>query len=330
MNEDAPIIGYEKVPRVQQPKRRNCRILYFHTSDNPYGNYPAMKAILQGAARETIKMRAYGIATKAMAGRFPKFNDHVHIIPDEEVPRTGTRYQFIDPCPGRNWFMNWAIVDPRNRITIYREWPCPKLYIPGVGYPGEWAIPSGKKADGEAGDAQTGYGFGLLRYREEILRLEGWEAAGEWDLTGRGERMMKFRESDKTETIEDRYMDSRMAAQRVLAARAESLTLIEEMEDIGMDFIPTAPRFNKIDEGIDLVNTMLDYDLEKKIDSTNEPVLHIAASCENTIYALHEWTGNDGLKGATKDPIDNVRWICGSDLEYLPEDRLFQTKPRSY
>lgn len=321
MTATAPIIGFEKVPRVQQPLRRTGRIVYFHTADNPFGNYEGMKSQLEGANRDTILMRAYGVATKAWAGRFPKFTSRVHVIPDSRVPKEGTRYHLVDPCSGRNWFMGWCIVDTRGRITIYREWPCPNRYIEGVGYSGPWAVPSGKKADGQPGDAQTAFGFGLLRYKTEILALEGWKPGDGGEFK---------RVPEKTEEIEERFMDSRFANARILSARTEPLTLIEEMEELDMDFQETPPMKGTVDEGVDLVNDLLDYDAGKPVDSTNEPRLFIAESCENTIYAMHEWTGKDGQKGATKDPVDIVRWIAGIDLEYLPPGRAKLGKVRSY
>lgn len=332
MNEDRTIIGYEMVPRVQQPLRKNSRIVYFHTADNPFGNYESMKVALKDANRETILMRAYGVATKSIAGRFPKFNQSIHVIPDAKVPSEGTNYHLVDPCAGRNWFMGWVRVDARGRKIIYREWPCPSKYIEGVGYPGEWAISSGRKADGEPGEAQQPFGFGLARYRREILGLEGWRPTGENYKGPDGEPLEKFEPQvdGKTEIIEARLMDARYGNTKILSRREESLTLIEEMENHDLEFLETTPCKNTIDEGIDLVNDLLDFDPNRPIDSTNEPRLYIAESCANIIYAMQEWTGKDGLKGATKDPIDIVRWVATHDLEYLPSGRAKASRVRSY
>lgn len=327
MNESQTIVGYEKVPRVQQPVRAQGRIVYFHTADNPFGNYAGMKVDLAGALRERILMRAYGLATKAVWGRFPKFNQGVHVIPDSRVPSEGTRYHFVDPCNGRNWFMGWCIVDARGRRTIYREWPCPVKYIEGVGYPGVWATPSGRKHDGEMGDAQSSFGFGLGRYRREILTLEGWRPTGTFDP--RTEQEVFEPIPGRCEAIEERWMDSRFANTRILSAREEPLTLIEEMDELGMEFVETAP-MKTIDDGVELVNDLLDYDMTRPVDATNEPGLFVAESCENTIYALQEWTGQDGQKGATKDPVDIVRWIAGTELEYVDGRRKRNGKVKAY
>jgi hypothetical protein len=324
------VVGFEQVPRVQQPMRRNGRIVYFHTQDNPFGNYEAMKLQLAGESREKILMRAYGVATKAMAGRFTKFNDRVHVIPDARVPKEGTNYQFIDPCSGRNWFMGWVRVDARGRRIIYREWPCARRYIEGVGWPGPWAVPSGKKADGEPGDAQKSFGFGLKRYRDEILRMEGHKPTGATHTTRGGDVLTSFEKTAETEKIEERWMDSRFANAKILSAREEPLTLIEEMERLEMEFLETAPQKGLIDDGVDLVNDLLDYDVTRPIGADNEPMLYIAESCENIIYALHEWTGKDGQKGATKDPIDIVRWVAGTELDFMEGNKPKFGRVRSY
>lgn len=97
---------------------------------------------------------------------------------------SGTLYQFVDPCSGRNWFMCWVRVDRApsgKRYWIYREWPCPGKYVPGVGDMGVWAEP-GDKHDGVRGPAQNPRRWGIQRYKGETMRLEGhadWETRGE-------------------------------------------------------------------------------------------------------------------------------------------------------
>ena len=301
---------FEEVPRVQRsPLRPNALIFYFHTKDNPYNDYESMRTTLLGKNRETIKTRAYGVPTKRFAGRFPKFNDRVHVIPADRVPVKGTRYLILDPCGGRNWFMTWLLVDVLGRHFVYREWPCPKIYIEGVGYPGPWAEPDGKKSDGKKGPAQDAFGFGMTRYKEEIERLE---RISELRRVPAGERLAR-------EVIFERYMDSRYANSRTVG-KEQATTLIEEMEEVGMTFLPT-PGEN-IDEGVDMINTALDYDASRPVDALNEPRLYVVGDCENTIYALQEWTGTDGRHGACKDPVDNVRYAMMLGLDDVSGDVL--------
>lgn len=305
---DAPLLpkedgNFEKVPRLQETANKQSRIVYFHTQDNPYGGYENIVKALKGAGKSEILCRAYGVPTKAIANRFPKFSDRVHIIPADRVPEKGTRYLIVDPCGGRNWFMTWILIDVRGRAFVYREWPCQKIYVEGVGYPGPWAESDGKKADGQRGSAQQPFGFGLKRYIEEIAKLEG------------------------KEQVFERLMDSRYGNAQTVA-KEHATTLIDECDELGMSFRPTPG--DNIDEGIDLINTWLDYDLDKPIDSFNEPKLYISEACENTIYALREWTGQDGKHGACKDPIDNLRYALLAGLDDVSDDLLMCRRGSSY
>ena len=62
--------------------------------------------------------RAYGVPTRSMGTRFPKFRENVHIFEPEKLPAEGTRYMFIDPASARNWYMLWCLVDALGRHWI--------------------------------------------------------------------------------------------------------------------------------------------------------------------------------------------------------------------
>lgn len=272
------------VPRVQQPQRESAIIIYFHTSDNPYEGYDTMKETLAGASREEILCRAYGVPTKAIVQRFPKFRDSTHVIAPDQVPKIGTNYQIVDPAGNKNWFMIWVRVDPNGTHYVYREWPSPDQYIPGIGTIGHWAEADGKLADGRAGPGQIGLGWGLSRYIEEMKRLEGEEALAE------------------------RLMDSRFGATPSQHAD-HSTTIIEQCAEMGTIFRP-APT-DSINEGITFINSMLDYEISAEHpEETKGPKLYISSDCPNTIFALKIWTGKDGAHGATKDPIDCLRYMA--------------------
>ena len=126
------------------------------------------------------------------------------------------------------------------------------------------------------------------------------------------------------ETILERYMDSRYAASATLQ-RTGVTTLLEECAEIGLHFIPASGE--NIEEGIDLINNLLSYDPDREVSSTNEPRLFVSKDCTNTIYALKEWTGADGRKGALKDVVDVLRYAALADLQYLEGDILRPSKP---
>jgi len=287
------VTGYEKVP-VLQMSTRNRPILYFHTKANPWAGWSRMRKELQNETKEKILCRAYGVPTKAIAGRFPLFDERVHVIRHTDVPK-GTKYHWVDPASGRNWFMLWTVHDDAGRVIVYREWPSQDEYIPSIGYAGEWALPDGSKLDGKAGPAQQDFGFGLQRYIEEIKRLE------------------------EGENIYERYMDSRFGNSKTLG-RETPMTLIDEMADLGMDFLG-APA-DSIDEGVAMVNSLLHYNNEQPVNALNQPRLYISERCKNTIYALSTYTGKDGKTGATKDPVDCLKFVALSGASNVEGDIL--------
>jgi hypothetical protein len=276
-------------------------VFYFHTKDNVYGNWEGLKQDLAGSKPDSIRIDAYGDVRRAWDAKFPKFRDTVHIVRLEQVPRSGTFYHVCDPCDTRNWFMTWWLVDgPHGAERHYcvRQWPQDGDYIPGVGDPGVWARASEKqKADGDPGPAQTGWGFTLAEYRAEIARVE--LELGKWF------HEIKEGELPRPVEVQERHMDSRFGA--VATPKEDSYTtLIEECEDMGLYFEPASGKQSS--EGHVLINDKLGYDDTKPLTSLNSPHFFIVESCEAVIYALQNWTGKDGQKGACKDPLDTVRY----------------------
>ena len=112
-------------------------------------------------------------------------------------------------------------------------------------------------------------------------------------------------------------MDSRYA-NAPLQTREHQTTLIEEASKSGMFFL-SAPG-KEIEEGVDLINSLLFYNREAAPDDyTNVPNLYIGENCTNTIYSLQEWTGEDGKTGACKDPVDCLRYMALSNCFYIDE-----------
>ena len=283
----AELLG-EKVPKVQSCVRAGASVVYFHSADNPFGGYETMKKTLEGAPKSEVKTRAYGIPTRAILCRFPKFRERVHVIEAHRVPKEGSRYMIADPASARNWFMIWVLVDKRGRHFVYREWPQEGGYIPGVGDPGAWAEADGRKADGRSGSGQVSYGWGLEKYAAEIRRVE---------MGTEGE----------PEEIICRWMDSRFGNTPNLRNDAAT-TVIEECAALDLAFAP-AP-LDPIEEGIQLINSLLDHEP----DGGREARLYLSEECPATIFALKVWTGKDEKLGACKDPIDCLRYMALAGL----------------
>ena len=301
------IVGYERLPVVQDPVRRKGRVMYFWTQDNPFSGYAELRTELLKAKRDEILVRAYGVPTKAIGNQFPKFHDKVHVVDPERIPEGGTLYHVVDPCGGRNWFMIWARFDAAGRCFVVDEWPNQDRYIPGIGFPGVWAEPDGKRHDGRPGDAQRCFGFGLAEYKAEIEEVEREMLKG-----GKAEKL-------KAAGVFERLMDSRYG-NAATVAREGATTLIEECAEIGLDFL-AAPG-DTVHEGVSLINDWLSYDTGKPVSALNQPKLYVSTRCKNVIYALQEWTGRDGKTGACKDPIDVLRYLVLSGAGHVEDGSL--------
>ena len=296
-----------RVPRVQQCSKPTARVVYFHTADNPFGNYEAMKTELVKSPKDRVLMRAYGVPTKKAANMFAKFNTSVHVVSPDKIPRTGVNYHVVDPCSGRNWFMIWARFDAAGRCFVYDEWPSQIREVPGVGLPGPWAIPGGNNPDGQAGDAQRSFGFGLSHYKLEIENTEARHA----------------RESDDFSVFE-RIMDSRYG-NAATVAREGATTLIEECAEIGLNF--TAAPGDNIAEGVTMIINWLSYNDDQEISALNQPSLYISSDCKNMIFALSQYTGTGNTKTAgSKDAIDVLRYLVLSGAAYIDTKDL-ECKP---
>lgn len=331
---------FERAPRVVKCFSEHRGVVFFQPMDNPFGNPAAVFDIWRSNPVRVIKERLYGWATKTFSGQFPRFNKNVHVIPGSRIPVQGTRYQMIDPTPGgRPFFLIYVKICGE---TMYVEADWPAEHSPGVpDVPfGKWAEPSGKKDgvnDGEPADGADSIGWGVERYVREFARIEGWdfeeakacqqaEAALETGpdvedymhahlhkvsiLEGRfgGGEVERLPGHDARLKVEERGLDSRAAtAPRI--ERDRSSTLYEMFKDYGLEMC-LAPGID-IAERVAMVNTLLDYDENEQGEIVNPPRLYIAAECRNLIFALEYWTGADGLKGATKDPVDCLAYSVG-------------------
>ena len=294
---DPDLLPNEKVPVIMQPLKDNARIVFFHSEWNKYNDYKALKRTLQHDPKTKILTRAYGLPTRVSGGQFPRFGSD-HLVNDKQIPEEGTNYMIVDPSHGKNWVMIWVRVAPDNKCYVYREFPSQVHPIEGIGMVGEWSV-AGKKIDGDKGLAQQPFGWSLARYFQEIKNQEG------------------------DEEIFCRIMDSRFGSSPT-PTKSGVTTLIDQMADMEMFFEPSVGV--RIEEGVTLINDLLDYNEEQPIDSLNTPRLFVHEDCKNTRFALSTWTGQDGKHGACKDFIDVLRYFCLSAPCYLdPEAGVLNT-----
>lgn len=323
-------VEWELLPRISVSSNGNALMFYFWSEENPFGNYEEIKRQLRGKDKSFVKIRAYGLAEKQAAAKFPLFNRKVHVVKHSMIPNSGvTRWMFCDPAGARNWFMLWGCVDRDERLWIYREFPDCDDEVPGFGVMGEWAKPgvdhkNGARFDGLKGPGQVYRGWSLLDYKEEVARLEKWRDYGS-DLP-----RIEWSDITSAEEIYERRVDSRPSSSNVIGIENQR-TLGELLIEIGLPMKPTFKESvssrNTIDEGVMMINDALNYDKNSEIGVGNGPKLFISERCKNLIFALENWTGRDGNKGATKDPIDLLRYMYLGGVYYYDrsvEDKVSQ------
>lgn len=298
------------MPYLQKGIYCDSKIMYFFTRMNPWSGYQMQKKVAKEAKStvEDIERRFYGWSRDTIGKQFPKFGAW-NIV--SKVPQELTRYVVMDPGPGKNAFIIWVGVDRYRRHWVYREWPDVPTY-------GEWAVASdnAKRFDGDPGPAQVPLGKGVRGYKEIMLKAEGNTWTGQaWDGTN-------------AEKIFIRYGDPRAFADPAGVEEGEGSALFDRFREVqvpedksqpigpSMDFMP-APGFH-IERGIEMINDLLDkYNPQEPVTAQlNEPGLYIHEGCKSLIWAMHNWTWRDGEKGASKDPIDDLRYMATADLQY--------------
>jgi hypothetical protein len=297
------------MPTVGRTRSGRGKIFWFFTEWNPFNPFKQMERTLRGRNREEVEIRAYGYVTNPVVGKFPAFTDN-NIVKPEEIPSEGTNYMCVDPTGGdRNWFMLWLRVDDLGRMFVYREWPDYKNY-------GEWALPS-TKLDGKAGPAQTAdCGRNIHEYRKLIRELERLDGP-----------------------VQERYIDPRAGRAAVIGQREHNQSLIDilaapergaggEVTKDGLVFVPAA--MLEVDESCSMVNHLFRYNTNEELSILNEPKLYVSDACKNLIYSLKTWTNADGQKGASKDPVDVLRYMISMDPMHVQPNADYTTEAGSY
>lgn len=315
-------------PVLLRGHNKSRRVVCFHTEWNPYGNWPGLIEECRNDPDPVKLVRMYGWPHKAREVAFPRFSDKVHVKPLSEFPEDLTWYMICDPggSKRKNMAMGWFGVDAFDRIWLKREWPCPRYRIAGFGFPGPWAKPGRSKGytyDGVPDEGQKTLGFELLDFKEEIATVEGWEDRGT------DKRREEWNESNGAEMpVLVRYIDSRFSNTGSYKATGNT-TLLEEFANVGLFFEPTSGSNSSglISDGVDLINDRLGYQ-EGWTNPHDGPRLFIAEECENTIFALKTWTGQDGQRGATKDWIDLIRYALMAQIAHVGPESKQERKRR--
>lgn len=281
-----------EVPYVQVNRKKKTAILYFHTHDNPWSGYESVVEMCEAKGDVNYTLTAaYGVPTKSYSTKFPKFSTSVNVVKRDSIPtKDVTLYQIIDPAGMKNWFMCWIAVDAAGCWWVYREWPD----VPSVG---RWAEP-GKEGKWRPGEGAKGRGMGYKAYIETILELEDGEQ------------------------IAERLIDPRLGASRFQRDDGDSCIMDELIE---LDFLVKPAPGMEIEDGLQDLLALMDYDQTRPIDGLNRPLFYVSEDCQNIIEALAEYTGEGGKNEAHKDPIDVLRYAASAKIDHIEEGSMYAT-----
>ena len=281
----------------------DCRIYYFWSEMSPFVNANELIRTYSKQPLEVKLARLYGIPSKAVEGRFPKFNRETNVIPHERIPFIQndsipvTRYFVADPGGSKPWVCIWAGVMRDGSIYIYREFPDSTM--------GQWALPHVNgvgKSVGKPGPAQRPLGWGYSDYKNHFEDLEN------------------------EEEIFERIVDPRMGAATVREKEGES-NIITTMANLGFVMRP-APGV-EIESGIAKINDALSWNDTEEMTDENKPGLYISDQCENTITSMLEYTGQSRTEHF-KDQIDCIRYLMVSGADHITAQSMMATGGGGY
>jgi hypothetical protein len=281
----------------------NCRIYYFWTEDSPFIDGKELINTYARQPQEVKLARLFGIPSKAVEGRFPKFTRETNVVPHETIPTIidptipSTKYFVTDPGGSKPWVAIWASVLEDGTIYIYREFPDTSM--------GDWALPHVNgvgKSVGKAGPAQRPLGWGYSQYKEHFEALEGGEH------------------------IFERIVDPRMGAATVREKEGES-NIINTMANL--DFVMRPAPGVEIESGIAAINNALSWDDTEPMTEQNRPQLFVSDRCENLISCMLEYSGQSRAEHF-KDYIDTLRYLMVSKPEHVTDASLACTGGGGY
>ena len=308
-DERGEVVMCKKVPVLKQPAKRTQLVAYLPTHSNPWTNVDGKLAELEGQTEEYIRMTYFGDVTKNWGTAHPKFRSQLaplgHVVTRDQVPREGTWFRCADFAEGRNHFVIWALVDARNRVWVCHEFPQEGDYIveDDWGDPGPWAVTSKTgKRDGDKGPAQAKRGLSLAGYKREWDRIARKLGAW-WSADG------------QPITIEQSWGDSRLghAPTPTMSGSSSLIELFAEMDEV---FDPASGARLQAD-GDGVIDDYLAYDFSKPMGPENSPRLFVLEECKAVIFALANYSGLDGAKGACKDPEDALRMLLLAEPEHV-------------
>lgn len=293
----------ENVPYIQEAKRPNAALIYFHSDKNPFGGWERLAKDLMGSSRAKILTRFYGVPDKRKDGQFPMFKRSINVLPHREIEQTVrvdskcTRYMVIDPGEAKKWFMVWIAVAQDGTWYVYRDWP-DKSY----GDWAQWGQSKGGLQKSRLSDASRVEGHGIGGYKEVIEQCECGE------------------------NIYERLIDPRAGA-RPKEVEEGTVDTIQQLEELGMIVLP-APGGQEA-FGIEKLRDLMKWDDEEEMTPINRPKFYISDDCEQTIDSILNYTASEGSTEAWKDPIDCLKYAAAAEISHFDPTALRVTKQGS-
>ncbi len=305
----AELLDGERVPVIQRSKQRDASIVYFHSINNPFGGYDRIKLDLQDRPRDEILTRAYGVPVRSSTTVFPNFSREANVVLPDKIPKENvTRYQLIDPGGSKNWFCVWVAVDASGTWWVYREFPDDEDWV-------EW-----REGKWRPGPGARGRGLGIREFVKLFYDLEGGV------VTEHSDGRITTDTRDQGEKIHERIIDPRMCKIQTPSKDGGSESILSNLDDLDFICLPSAfppgDRGHEIEQGLQALNNLMAYDRNREVDSVNRPHFFVSENCRNILHALGEYTGEAGLKEATKDPIDCLRYGAITGIYHLDEADL--------
>jgi hypothetical protein len=316
------------MPVVVQPKHPKARAIYFHLGANPFGDYTnQVKALCRGKHSEYVERIAYGYARDAVGRAFTRFGPH-NIVPEQHLPAVGTNYMVCDPAESRPFFALWVRVTPGDKpdYYIYRDWPDEQTYGEwAVAYEGEISEDAMRGWDGAPGPAQGNYDGGVTGFKREWYGLETVRPGGGGSDPYRKKLQAQADKSGVAvrETIEERLIDSRAAPRPHIENNGQTCVLWQfaEQHTDGQGGGTLEPMEFRVASGeridLNIIKELLDYDTDAAGRITRPPRLYVSERCKQVIWALSNYTGRSGERGASKDPVDCLRYMASGNLEHV-------------
>lgn len=234
---------------------------------------------------------------------YPEYDESIHVVPNEAVPRKLCRWMAIDPHPRTPHAFLWVGIDPWNDWWVYRElWP---------------SIIKGQAR--QIKDDEVDNSYTVKEYAETIAHLEGNKL--EFFREGTDQEYAVYRDVGG-ERMLARYQDQAGKGFVASAENEKKETYTKRYMRYGIACLD--PKKSH-EVGEDAIRTLLKTRL---VDNRPWPRIHIAERCVELRLELKNYrylitktlTEEKDLKqGAIKARchlIDNLRYIATSPASY--------------